>query len=102
MNDKNAVPAGKAGFFLVRFLLETVFSILGAFVGYALSYMFQSEFIRQKLSLSGYIEHALDILFPGSSSQLPSDVTITAWVCVAIVSIIFSIAFNQVWKKAKK
>ena len=59
-------------------MIKTILAfILGAIVGYPISYFLQSGLVREKMSLGEYIQHA-DAIFDAINEKATSDIAFTA------------------------
>lgn len=59
--------------------------LLGAVVGYCISFFFQHELIRMKLGFGGYLTHFFDVINPSGNG--PSQIWLTAWFFLIVGSV---------------
>lgn len=75
-------------------------TIVGIVVGYPLSYYFQGEFLRAKMTLGDYISKFPDVL--GTIGKGNGDFGTTALITMAVCTIITQVILVLVMKKKQK
>lgn len=92
VKKREPVGAGKG-------LVVFVWTFVGAFLGYMMSYFFQDALIRNKLNLAGYLEHFFDIMTPQRNMQ---SVAVTAWIGIIVGAVVCGMIAQTVTKGGKR
>lgn len=81
-----------------RSLAGSIGFLIGAAVGYPLSFFFQNELVRAKLGMGGYLEHFVDVLKTigdKQGSELGWTALITMLVCGLLGQLVLTLAAGR-------
>ncbi len=82
-------------------MIKTILAfILGAIVGYPISYFLQSGLVREKMSLGEYIQNA-DAVFDAINQKATSDIAFTAIGTMVVCGVVCALLTAFVFKKKK-
>ena len=73
--------------------------LIGAIIGYVVSFFFQNELVTQKMGFAGYITHPHTILFEMAFDKVFCDVAVIGWAGVVVGMLLGKSSEKQLVKK---